>query len=167
MFGMFLVVSPQFTAFGKNRANSGGTSGTFKKFPSFSVFLRCSCSAPRICLIFSKCSKLWGHHQEHPKHPNSAHLRYTGSVRFEFPGPEHSDRTAQDTERNTLNEPLGNTSVTFFGKIQGLPVYYLIGTLQSHDPVNCHHTLYFLSVCCSGTPQILSLGKFKMFSHIT
>ena len=39
-----------------------------------------------------------------------------------------------------VNEPLGGTACTFFGKIQDVPINYLMGTLQSHDPVHCECT---------------------------
>ena len=36
-----------------------------------------------------------------------------------------------------VNEPLGRIMGTFFGKIQDVPMDYLIGTLQSHDWEHC------------------------------
>ena len=42
---------------------------------------------------------------------------------------EHLDHTIRNTVKYTLNEPLGNTTSTFFGEIQGLPTDYLIRPL--------------------------------------
>ena len=39
-----------------------------------------------------------------------------------------------------VNEPLGKTAGTFFGKIQDVPINYLMGTSQSHDWVHCECT---------------------------
>ena len=41
-----------------------------------------------------------------------------------------------DTAQYTANEPLRDITGTFFGKIQDVPMVYLIRTLQSHDPEN-------------------------------
>ena len=38
------------------------------------------------------------------------------------------------------SEPLRNTAGTFFGKIQDVPINYLMGTSQSHDWVHCECT---------------------------
>ena len=53
---------------------------------------------------------------------------------------EHHNPTDGNTAKNIVNEPLGNIMGTFFGKIQGLPTDYLIGTLWSHDLENCECT---------------------------
>jgi len=37
----------------------------------------------------------------------------------------------------SLNEPLRDTAVTFFGKIQDVPINYIMGTLQSCDLEHC------------------------------
>ena len=44
-----------------------------------------------------------------------------------------TDHTTWSTEKYTVNEPLGHTTGTFFGKIQGVPIDYLISTSWSHD----------------------------------
>src|SRR5919206_3193861 len=46
--------------------------------------------------------------------------------------------------RNILNEPLRNTAVTFFGKIQDVPKMFLIGTPQSHHSGHCECIGHFL-----------------------
>ena len=43
-----------------------------------------------------------------------------------------------------MNEPLGGIARTFFGKIQDVPINYLMGTLQSHDWVHCGCTGHVL-----------------------
>ena len=58
----------------------------------------------------------------------------------------------------------GTIRGTFFGKIQGFPMLFLIGTSQSHDLVNCKCTEHFLSMSHSGTSRVLSLGNSK-FLH--
>ena len=39
--------------------------------------------------------------------------------------------------KNSLNEPLGNITVTFFGKLGVFPICYLMGTSQSHVLEHC------------------------------
>jgi hypothetical protein len=39
-----------------------------------------------------------------------------------------------------VNEPLRRIKGTFFGKIQDVPMDYLIGTSQSHDWGHCGYT---------------------------
>src|SRR6266478_5175792 len=72
-----------------------------------------------------------------------------------------------NTGRGILNEPLGNTTGTFFGKFQGFPMDYLIRTLWSHDQGNCKCTEHFPSMSYSGILYVLSLGKFKVYPQIT
>jgi len=62
---------------------------------------------------------------------------------FSFTGWGHCNGTAGNTAKYTVNEPLGNITGTFFGKILGLPIYYLIRTLWSHDLEHCKHTDQF------------------------
>ena len=45
-----------------------------------------------------------------------------------FTGWEHHGHTTGDTAKYSLNEPLGNITVTFFGKLGVYPMYYLMGT---------------------------------------
>jgi len=52
---------------------------------------------------------------------------------FSFTGQEHHGCTTGETAKNSLNEPLRNIAVTFFDKLGVFPIYYLIGTFQSHD----------------------------------
>ena len=63
---------------------------------------------------------------------------------FSFTGWEHCDRTTGNTAKYTVNEPLRNIMGTFFGKILGFPMDYLMGTLQSHDLEHCECTGHFL-----------------------
>jgi len=53
---------------------------------------------------------------------------------------EHHDCITGNTAKNSLNEPLRNIAGTFFGKIQDVPINYLMGTLQSHDLEHCECT---------------------------
>jgi hypothetical protein len=55
-------------------------------------------------------------------------LNFTDSV--------HCDHTDGEHCKVHFNEPLGNITGTFFGKIQGFPTHYLIRTLRSHDLVH-------------------------------
>ena len=80
---------------------------------------------------------------------------------------EHCDRTTRNITKVISNEPLGNIQGTFFGKIQGVPMVFLNRTSWSHDLVNCECTGHFPSMSHSGTLQVLSLGKFKMYPCIT
>jgi len=41
------------------------------------------------------------------------------------------------TAKISLNEPLRDTAVTFFGKIQNVPINYIMGTSQSCDLGHC------------------------------
>jgi hypothetical protein len=50
------------------------------------------------------------------------------------------------TVKSTVNEPFGKTMGTFFGKIQGVPTGYLIGTPWSHHLENCKRANHF----CTG-----------------
>jgi len=50
-----------------------------------------------------------------------------------FPGWEHCGHTTGNTAKYSLNEPLGNIAVTFFGKLGVYHTYYLMGTSWSHD----------------------------------
>ena len=50
---------------------------------------------------------------------------------------------AGNTAKYTVNKPLGSIMGTFFRKILGLPIYYLIRTLWSHDLEHCKHTDQF------------------------
>ena len=53
---------------------------------------------------------------------------------------EHCDHITGNTAKYTVNEPLRNITGTFFGKIQDVPIDYLIGTSQSHDWEHCECT---------------------------
>ena len=61
-----------------------------------------------------------------------------------FPDWGHCDHTIGNTGKYTVNEPLRNIEGTFFGDIQGVPMDYLIRTLQSHDLGNWGLTEGFL-----------------------
>jgi hypothetical protein len=56
---------------------------------------------------------------------------------------EHCDRTTQKTIKSTVNDLFGRTVGTFFGKIQGAPTDYLIGTSWSNRPENHECTDHF------------------------
>ena len=49
---------------------------------------------------------------------------------------EHCDQTDGNTAKDTANEPLGNITGTFFGKIQDVPTTFLFRTSWSHDLVH-------------------------------
>ena len=80
---------------------------------------------------------------------------------------EHCDHTAGDITKEIANEPLRNTTSTFFGKLQGEPTDYLIRTLWSHDLEHCECTEHFPSMSHLGTSWILSLGNFVVYPWIT
>ena len=63
---------------------------------------------------------------------------------FNFTGWEHCNHTAGETTKNSLNEPLGNITVTFFGKILNFPKIFPMGKSQSHDLEHCECTDHFL-----------------------
>jgi len=48
--------------------------------------------------------------------------------------------TTGNTAKNSLNEPLRNITGTFFGKIQDVPITFLMGTSWSHDLGHCECT---------------------------
>ena len=83
---------------------------------------------------------------------------------FSFTGWEHCDHTTRNTAKYTVNEPLGNIMGAFFGKILGLPIYYLTRTLWSHDLEHCKHTTSSFSMSHSGKLWLLSLGN-SWFPH--
>jgi len=82
---------------------------------------------------------------------------------FSFTGWEHCDRTTGNTAKYTVNEPLGNIMGTFFGKFLGLPIYYLIGTLWSHDLEHCKHTDQFFLNEPLGKIVVTFFGKILGF----
>ena len=54
-----------------------------------------------------------------------------------FAGWEHCDHTTGNTAKKTLNEPLRDITVTFFGKFQNVPMVFPMGKSQSHDLEHC------------------------------
>ena len=83
----------------------------------------------------------WGRHDGYIL---NVPLWFTSSTPFwlilGFTGWEHHNHITGETVKNPLNEPLGNTAVTFFGKILDVPISFLMGTSQSHDWEHCEHT---------------------------
>jgi len=75
---------------------------------------------------------------------------------LDFTGLGHHSHTTGDTAKNSLNEPLGNITVTFFGKIQDVPINFLMGTSWSHDLEHCKCTSHFLGWGIAGK----IVGKF-------
>jgi len=57
---------------------------------------------------------------------------------------EHCDHTDGNITKEIANEPLGNITGTFFGKIQDVPNTVLFGTSRSHDL----NTVNVLAVFC-------------------
>jgi len=94
-------------------------------------------------------------------------FRFTSSTPFwhilGFPGWEHCGRTAGDTAKYSLNEPLRNIAVTFFGKLGVYPTYYLTGTSWSHDLEHCECTGRFLAWDIIGKPAGKILKIFVMY----
>jgi len=94
-------------------------------------------------------------------------LRFTSGTPFwhilGFPGWEHHGHTAGDTAKYSLNEPLGNIAVTFFGKLGVYPTYYLMGTSWSHDLEHCECTGHFLAGDIMGKPAGKILKIFVMY----
>ena len=80
-----------------------------------------------------------------------------------FTGWEHHGCTAGDTAKYSLNEPLGNITVTFFGKLGVYPTYYLMGTSWSHDLEHCECTGRFLAGDIMGKPAGKILKIFVMY----
>jgi len=78
-----------------------------------------------------------------------------------FTDSEHCDRADGNTAGNTVNEPLGNITGTFFGKIQDVPTTFLFRTSWSHDLVHCECTGCFLSMSHSGTLQYFFWENLK------
>ena len=58
------------------------------------------------------------------------------------PTPEGSDPETNGALHTA--EPLGNITVTFFGKILNIPKIFLMGKSQSHDLEHCECTDHFL-----------------------
>src|ERR1700753_3105118 len=103
------------------------------KFFSFpGMCLQCPQNFPK----FSQKRYTAGTLPGHCKCTNLDHLWYIPLVLSKFPSLVHCDHT----DGNTANEPLGNITGTFFGKPQGLPSVYLMGTPQSHDLEHCKCT---------------------------
>jgi len=78
-----------------------------------------------------------------------------------FTDSEHCDRADGNTAGNTVNEPLGNITGTFFGKIQDVPTTFLFRTSWSHDLVHCECTGCFLSMSHSSTLQYFFWENLK------
>jgi len=88
--------------------------------------------------------------------PNVPHPTISGSpfwLILNFTDWEHCDHTGGNITKEIANEPLRNTAVTFFGKIQDVPITFLFGTSRSHDLEHCECTGSFLSMSHSGTLQ--------------
>jgi len=74
---------------------------------------------------------------------------------------EHCNQTDGNTAKDTANEPLGNITGTFFGKIQDVPTTFLFRTSRSHDLVHCECTGCFLSMSHSSTLQYFFWENLK------
>jgi len=120
-------------------------SGTFRMYPLL----------PPQCATFSKILVNFGNtagkHLGNWKTGNilNVPLWFISSTPFwrilGFTGWEHHGHTTGDTAKYSLNEPLRNITVTFFGKLGVYPIHYLMGTSQSHDLEHCECTSCFLA----------------------
>ena len=142
---------PWWTTFGKIWGNFGNTASTFKMFPVFWFPWHVLAVFPKFPQILPKVV----HHGRKCQDILDVPLRNISGTLFwfilSFTGWEHCDHTTRNTTKYISNEPLGNTRDTFFGKIQGVPMVYLIRIFWSHDLVNCRCTEHFLSMSHSGT----------------
>jgi len=103
----------------------------------------CLCDVPR---VFPKCPKsgtLWENCRDTANVPPWNIFGASFWFISNFTGWGHHNHTDGNTAKYTVNEPLRNIMGTFFGKILGLPIYYLIRTLGSHDLEHCKHTDQF------------------------
>ena len=166
-FGISPPMRPQWSTFGQFWEHFGNTASIFKMFPVFqfpwhilAVFPKCSQNCPKV----AHCGCI-------DRYIPNVPLRNISDAQFwfilNFTDWEHCDHITGNTAKYTVNEPLGNITGTFFGKIQGFPTDYLIRSLWSHDLGYCQYTEHFLWISHSGISQVLSLGKFRMYPWIT
>src|SRR5258705_1606204 len=73
----------------------------------------------------------------HLRCPTWGHFQPLFWLILNFTASVHCGATRQETAKNSLNELLRDTTITFFGNIQDVPTDYMIGTLQSHDQGHC------------------------------
>jgi len=75
-----------------------------------------------------------------------------------FTGWGHCGATDGHTAKNSLNEPLRNITITFFGNIQDVPTDYIMGTLQSHDQEHskCPHCFLGWEIAGKNAGKILN-----------
>ena len=105
---------------------------------------------PDTALVYFKfywLGTLWSHHwvycKVHPKWATLEHRRYflweNSRYTYKLPNQDISvtwPGTFWMYWLFPVNEPLRGIACTFFGKIQDVPINYLMGTLQSHDWVH-------------------------------
>ena len=101
---------------------------------------KCSQHFPKVSPIFTKRV----HYERNFKHIQNFPVRNMSDspfwLIFYFTGWEHCDHTIGNTAKNTLNEPLRDITVTFFGKFQNIPMVFPMGKSQSHDLEHCKCT---------------------------
>jgi len=114
--------------------------GVIQNVPSFPVSQMFPYNVPKVTPILPKLVHC-GHHDGYIQ---NVPLRFISGAPFwlilGFTDREHRDRTTGDTAKNSLNEPLGNITGTFFGKIQDVSISFPMETSRSHDLEHCECT---------------------------
>jgi len=136
-FRMYPSLPPQCTTFGEIRVNFGNTAGKcLGNWKTWDIQ-----NVPSIFPKFTRILPKVVHCGGNDGYILNVPLRFISSTPFwrilGFTGWEHHGCTAGDTAKYSLNEPLGNIAVTFFGKLEVYPTYYLMGTSWLHDLEHC------------------------------
>jgi len=160
---MYPSLPPQCTTFSKIWVNFGNTAG--KCLGNWKT--RDIQNVPSIFPKFTRILPKAVHCGGNDGYILNVPLRFISGTLFwhilGFTGWEHCGRTTGDTAKNSLNEPLGNIVVTFFGKLGVYPTYYLMGTSWSHDLEHCECTGRFLTGDIMGKPAGKILKIFVMY----
>ena len=162
---------------------------SFKMFPVFQ-FPRHFRHTVLVHFEFYWLGTLWSHHLEHHKdHFKWATREHPGYFLWENSRCPHGfpkwDILVTWPGKLwmywafSFNEPLRDIAGTFFGKIQNVPMHYLMGTSQSHDWEHCECTGHFLcwehcneislenSECVCNVPSGFGVGTLSISLQCT
>ena len=117
-----------------------GNAGYIQNVLSFPVFQTSLRSVPRFYPNYTKSGSLWSEGSGHSKCATWVHFGHTVLAHFEFywlrtPWSHHSEN-----QKKSLNKPIRNITVAFFGKIQDVPINFPMGISRSHDLEHCSRT---------------------------
>ena len=166
-FGMSPSFRPQWSTSGIFWGYFGNTANTFKMYPVFQFPWNVFAVFPKYPQNIPDVDHCGWNDGEIPNVPCPTISSSPFWLILNFTDWEHCDHTGGNITKEIANEPLGNITSTFFGKIQGEPTNYLIRTLWSHDLEHCKCTEHFPSMRHSDISWVLSLGKILVYPWIT